>query len=40
LALRKAYVEQGKAHAALVMDGAEAIAWAQYCVMVKTVDPA
>lgn len=29
-ALKKAYVEQGKAHAALVMDGAEAIAWAEY----------
>ncbi len=29
-ALKKAYVEQGKAHAALVMDGDEAIAWAQY----------
>ena len=29
-ALKKAYVEQGKAHAALVMDGDEAIAWAEY----------
>ena len=27
-ALKKAYVEQGKAHAALVMAGDEAIAWA------------
>jgi hypothetical protein len=26
-ALKKAYVEQGKAHAALVMDGDEAVAW-------------
>ena len=29
-AMKKAYVEQGIAHAALVMDGAEAIAWAEY----------
>ncbi|WP_151523693.1 GNAT family N-acetyltransferase [Serinicoccus kebangsaanensis] len=29
-AMKKAYVEQGKAHAALVMDGDEAIAWAEY----------
>jgi hypothetical protein len=29
-ALKKAYVEQGKAHAALVMHGDEAIAWAEY----------
>jgi hypothetical protein len=29
-ALKKAYVEQGKADAALVMDGDEAIAWAEY----------
>ncbi|ANS79379.1 GCN5-related N-acetyltransferase [Serinicoccus hydrothermalis] len=29
-AMKKAYVEQGRAHAALVMDGDEAIAWAEY----------
>ena len=29
-ALKKAYVEQGKAHAALVFDGDEAVAWAEY----------
>jgi GNAT superfamily N-acetyltransferase len=29
-ALKKAFVEQGKAHAALVMNGDEAIAWAEY----------
>jgi GNAT superfamily N-acetyltransferase len=29
-ALKNGYVEQGKAHAALVMDGDEAIAWAEY----------
>jgi GNAT superfamily N-acetyltransferase len=29
-ALKKAYVEQDKAHAALVMDGDKAIAWAEY----------
>src|SRR3954447_16427978 len=29
-ALKKAYVEQGKAHAALVMHRDEAIAWAEY----------
>ena len=28
--LKKAHVEQGTAHAALVMDGGEAIAWAEY----------
>ncbi|ATG52011.1 GNAT family N-acetyltransferase [Brachybacterium vulturis] len=28
--LKKAHVEQGTAHAALVMDGEEAIAWAEY----------
>ncbi|MCY4727065.1 GNAT family N-acetyltransferase [Nocardioides sp. STR2] len=29
-ALKKAYVEKGEAHAALVMDGDEAVAWAEY----------
>lgn len=29
-ALKKRYVEAGEAHAALVMDGEEAIAWAEY----------
>ena len=29
-ALKRAYVERGEAHAALVMDGDEAIAWAEY----------
>lgn len=29
-AMKKAYVEQGRAHAALVMDGDEAIAWAEF----------
>ena len=29
-ALKRSYVEQGKAHAALVLDGEEAIAWAEY----------
>jgi len=29
-AMKKAYVEQGRAHAALVMVGDEAIAWAEY----------
>lgn len=29
-AMKKAYVEQGQAHAALVMDGEETIAWAEY----------
>lgn len=29
-ALKRSYVEQGLAHAALVMDGDEAIAWAEY----------
>ena len=29
-AMKKALVEQGKAHAALVMDGEDAIAWAEY----------
>ncbi|NJC23680.1 GNAT superfamily N-acetyltransferase [Arthrobacter pigmenti] len=34
-AMKKAYVEQGKAHAALVMHGDEAIAWAEYGVPVE-----
>ena len=34
-ALKKAYVEQGKAHAALVMDGDEAVAWAEYGILVE-----
>lgn len=29
-AMKKAYVEEGRAHAALVMDGDEVIAWAEY----------
>ena len=29
-ALKRSYVERGEAHAALVMDGDEAIAWAEY----------
>ena len=29
-AMKKAYVEEGRAHAALVMDGDEAVAWAEY----------
>ena len=29
-ALKRSYVEQGRAHAALVFDGDEAIAWAEY----------
>ena len=29
-ALKRSYVEQGLAHAALVMDGDEAVAWAEY----------
>ncbi|MEO7754177.1 MAG: GNAT family N-acetyltransferase, partial [Terracoccus sp.] len=29
-ALKKRYVEQGAAHAALVVDGDEAVAWAEY----------
>ncbi len=29
-ALKKRYVEEGKAHAALVMDGDEAVAWCEY----------
>ena len=29
-ALKKSYVERGEAHAALVLDGDEAIAWAEY----------
>jgi ribosomal protein S18 acetylase RimI-like enzyme len=29
-ALKRSYVEQGRAHAALVLDGEEAVAWAEY----------